>query len=192
MLCFLSANTTPTAQGYGHLEPHPTSNPTPPHSTYTNVQSQRKIAPIWHASFHRSVAQLCHTWQPLCQQLLPLAGHPPTLLPDPRRNRRCAEEVIDFANSLLDVQRGRMSFMNDACHTSSSAAPSAGAAGGGGGWGGYVGEAEEGKCWAVAKQMLLIPPRDRDKEASETALPLFPSAFRLVCPPVHSWRDGDG
>jgi hypothetical protein len=81
---------------------------------------------------------------------------------------------MDFANSLLDAtQRDSMSFRSDACHPSPSAATSAGAAGGGGGWGGYVGEAEEGKCWADAKQMLLIPPSERDKEASERAFPLF-------------------
>jgi len=36
-----------------------------------------------------------------------------------------------------------------------------------------LGEAEEGKCWADAKQMLLIPPSERDKEASERVLPLI-------------------
>jgi hypothetical protein len=173
VLCFLSSSITPTKKGYDAILP---LRLTPSHPTYTQMSARPSSFPgaalPCLASHVPSIppVSVCSCQEDSFSHLLPNPLHQKI----PTRNRRCAQEVMDFANSLLDAtQRDSMSFRSDACHPSPSAATSAGAAGGGGGWGGYVGEAEEGKCWADAKQMLLIPPSERDKEASERAFPLF-------------------
>lgn len=82
--------------------------------------------------------------------------------------RRCIDEVMAFANTFLEGSEVEASFRSNPSHTLETGfGGGVGAPGGGGGWGGYGGDAEEGKCWLVAKQMLSIPPNERDKEASK-------------------------